>query len=45
MRRSQRMAQWSIKKIDWLSAVMDLDIRIWVVNVFRQRRQNSCAEW
>ena len=43
--RSQRLAQWSINGLDWLSPVVNLLFRLWVANVFWKAGMVKLASW
>ena len=43
--RSQRLTQWSINRLDWLSPAVDLLFRLWVANVFWKAGMVKLASW
>ena len=43
--RLQRLTQWSIDRLDWLSPVVNLLFRLWVANVFWKAGMVKLASW
>ncbi len=43
--RSQRLTQWSISGLDWLSPAVDLLIRLWIANIFWKAGLTKIATW
>ena len=43
--RSQRLTQWSINRLDWLSPGVDLLFRFWVANIFWKAGMVKLASW
>ena len=43
--RSQRLTQWSVNGLDWLSSAADLLIRLWLANIFWKAGMTKLATW